>query len=241
MVEHIEVGDGALIGDVAFRSGSHLVEYRQGVAHGTVSLLGNHVQRRVFGGDAFLRGDVLQLLHDVVHGDAREIVDLAAAEYGGYDFVLLGGGEDEDGMRRRLLERLEESVERLLREHVHLVDDEHAVAANLRRNAHLVDEVAYVVNRVVRCGVELHDVVAALLVECHARFALVASLAFGGGIQAVDGLGKDAGTRSLAHASRSAEQIGVRQTVALDCRLQGVGESLLPNHAAKRGGTVFSG
>ena len=139
VVEHIEVGDGALIGDVALRGGSHLVEYRQGVAHGTVSLLGNHVQRRVFGGDAFLRGDVLQLLHDVVHGDAREIVDLAATKYGGYDFVLLGGCEDEDGMRRRLLERLEECVERLLREHVHLVDDEHAVAANLRRNAHLVD------------------------------------------------------------------------------------------------------
>ena len=54
--------------------------------------------------------------------------------------MLLGSGKDEDRMRRRLLESLEEGVERRLREHVHLVDDIYAVSSYLRRYADLVHE-----------------------------------------------------------------------------------------------------
>ena len=43
-------------------------------------------------------------------------------------------------MCRRFLESLEESVERSLREHVHLVDDVYAILSYLRRDADLIHQ-----------------------------------------------------------------------------------------------------
>lgn len=84
---------------------------------------------------------------------------------------------------------------------MHLVDDEYAVTAVDRRNLHLVGEVADVVDRVVRRGVEFDDVERAVFVECAARGAFVAGVSLGGGVSAVDGLGEYAGAGSLAYAS----------------------------------------
>ena len=149
VVEHIEVVDGTLVGDIAKRGGRHLVEDGERVAHGTVGFLCNHIEGGRLGGDALLRGDILQLLHHVVDGDAREVVDLATRQYGGDNFLLLGGGKNEDGVGGRLLKCLEECIECRRRQHVHLVDDKHAILSDLRRNLHLVDEVANVIYRVV--------------------------------------------------------------------------------------------
>ena len=54
---------------------------------------------------------------------------LAARQDGRRDLVELGRGEDEDHVRRRLLEGLEEGVEGLRGEHVDFVDDVDLVAA----------------------------------------------------------------------------------------------------------------
>jgi hypothetical protein len=48
------------------------------------------------------------------------------------DLVRLGRREDELHVRRRLLERLQQRVEGLRGEHVHLVDDVDLVAVALR-------------------------------------------------------------------------------------------------------------
>ena len=63
--------------------------------------------------------------------------------------MLLGGGEDENGVSRGLLESLQEGIERCSRQHVHLVDDIHAIFAYWGRDAHLVDEGAHIIHRVV--------------------------------------------------------------------------------------------
>ena len=107
---------------------------------------------------------------------------------------------------------------------MHLINDEDAVASRLRRNAHLLGQVADVVHAVVGRGIQLVDVVGALFVEGFARGALVASLALGRGMLTVDGLGKDAGARRLAHTAWAAEEVSVRQPSAGDSRLQGVGQ-----------------
>lgn len=52
-----------------------------------------------------------KMLYDVAHRDAVEVIDLAPRENGGYDFVLLGGGENEYDVARGLFESLEKSVE----------------------------------------------------------------------------------------------------------------------------------
>ena len=59
------------------RETHHLVEYREGVAHTPVGLLGDDVERFGFGGDALLRSDILQVLGNVGRGDALEVIDLA--------------------------------------------------------------------------------------------------------------------------------------------------------------------
>ena len=103
--------------------------------------------------------------YDVLHGHAAEVVDLATGENGWEQFVLLGGGKDEDSVFGWLFESLQKGVEGSSGEHVNLIDDEHFVFAHLRRNVHLLNELADVVNTVVGCCVEFVNVVGALFVE----------------------------------------------------------------------------
>ena len=213
-----------MIGDMPLGRSGHLVKDGQSVAHGAIGLLGNDVERCRLGLDMLLLADILQLLHDIGHRDSGKVIDLAARQNGGDHLLLFGGRQDKDGIFGRLLQRLEEGVEGSLRQHVHLIDDEHAVTSRLRRNAHLFGQVADVVHAVVRCAIQLIDIVGALLVECLARCALVAGLAIGSGVLAVDGFGKDTCTGRLTHATRAAEEVGMRQTSAGNGRLQRVGQ-----------------
>ena len=61
-------------------------------------------------------------LGDLVGGDPGEVVPLATREHGDRDLVRLGRGEEELDVLGRLLERLEQGVERPGREHVDFVD-----------------------------------------------------------------------------------------------------------------------
>ena len=233
-VEHVEVFNHLLVGDVALTERRSLVEDAQRVAHAAVGLLGNDGQRLVLILDALLLGHVLQVGHGVLHRHALEVVNLAAAQDGGQDLVLLGGGEDEDDVCRRLLQRLEEGVEGGRREHVHLVDDKHLVASQLRRYARLLHECLDMLHGVVRRGVKLEDVQRALLVERLARLTLVTGLAIGRRILAIDGFGKDAGTGGLAYAARPAKQVGMRQLARLHGVLQRGGQTALSHHRVER-------
>ncbi len=107
----------------------------------------------------------------VGHGHTLEVVYLASAQDGRQNLVLLGGGEDEDHVRWRLLQRLKEGIEGSGAEHVYLVDDEHLVLAHLRRDAGLLHQGLDVVHTIVAGGVQLKDVVRALLVERLAALA----------------------------------------------------------------------
>ena len=68
-------------------------------------------------------GDPAQHLGDLLERRALEVEALAAVDDRRHDLVRLGGREDEDGVRRRLLERLQERVPGLAGEHVRLVED----------------------------------------------------------------------------------------------------------------------
>ena len=191
--------------------------------------------------DALLGRNVLQIADHVFDADAVEVIGLAAGEDGGQDLVLLGGGQDEDGMCRGLFERLEEGVEGCLREHVHLVDDIYAVAAHLRGNAHLVGQRADVVDRVVGGGVELVDAVGTAFRERAAGFTRSARFQVRSGVAAVDGLGEDAGGTGLAHAARAAEEVSVRELSPLDRVLERPGDVFLAQQRLEAVGAVFPG
>ncbi len=68
-------------------------------------------------------GDPADHLGDLLERGALEVEALAAIDDRRHHLLRLGGGEDEDGVRRRLLERLQEGVPGLLGEHVGLVED----------------------------------------------------------------------------------------------------------------------
>ena len=238
--EHIQVLADKVVGEVASREAHHLVKDGQRIAHTAVSLLGNEVQGLGLGRITLLLGHILEMLHHALNGHALEVVHLTAAQDGGQDLVLLGGGQDEDDVRGRFLQRLQERIEGGTREHVHLVDDEHLVATYLRRNLHLLDQLADVLHRVVAGGIQFVDAHRALFVEGLAALTLSAGLSFGRRCQAVDGLGKDAGTRRLTHSARPAEEVGMSQLTRRDGILQRRGQRTLPHDGIKRQWPVFS-
>ena len=239
-IEHIQVVYHLLVGDVPLTEGRHLVEYRQSVAHTTVSLLGNDVQCLLLVGDAFFLGHHLQMVHDIGNSHTLKVVYLAPTDNRGQDLVLLGRGEDEDDMCWRLLQGLEEGIEGSCGKHVHLVDDEHLIFADLRRDACLLHQHLDVLHGVVRGSIQLEDVIRPLFVEGLAALTVVACFPLFGGRLTVDGLGEDACAGSFSHASRSAEKVGMCQLSALHRILQRGGQCLLSHHRIEGHRPVFA-
>ncbi len=142
-------------------------------------------------------------------------------------------------MRRRLLERFQQRVERVLGEHVHFVDQVDLVAAARRRVLHVVQQVARVVDLGLRRRVDLDQVDEAAFVDLDAGAALAAGLR-GDALLAVERLGEDARDRRLADAARAREQVRVMQPARLqrvDQRLQHV---LLPDRVGEGLGPPFA-
>ena len=106
-------------------------------------------------------------------GIELEVVALAPRQDRDRDLVDLGRREDELHVRRRLLERLQERVPRVLREHVDLVHDEDLEAVARRPVGQALLEPPHLVDAVVAGAVDLLDVdvgPAAISVHCaHSR------------------------------------------------------------------------
>ena len=153
VVQDIEVPDDILVFDVGSAERHSLVEDREGVAHRSVGLLGDHVEGLVVDLYVFFRGYIPEIQDHVRDRDPVEVVCLAAGQDRRENLVLLCCGENEYGVCRRLLKSLEEGVEGGRREHVHLIDDIDAVLADLRGDLHLVHQVLDVLHTVVGRGV----------------------------------------------------------------------------------------
>ena len=241
VIDDPEVADDVGVADVRTAEGDALVEEGEGVAHGSVGLLGYDMQAFVIDLYVFAPGYVPEVLHHVRDGDTVEIVCLAAGQDGGEYLVLLGGAEDEDGVCGGLFQGLEESVESLGAEHVHLVYDVNAVPADLGWYLHLFQQAADVIDAVVRCGIELVDAVGTALLEGEAGFAGTARFEVGPRVRAVYGFGEDARGAGLAHPARAAEQVCMGQLPSLYGVLEGPGYVVLPDEGFERVGTVLPG
>ena len=110
-VEHVQVLNHFFVSDIPLAERYGLVEDGQGIAHAAIGFLGNHVQRILLVGNAFLFSHHLQMIHDVGNGHALEVVDLATADDGGENLVFLGGGKDKDDMSGRFFQRFKEGIE----------------------------------------------------------------------------------------------------------------------------------
>ena len=175
-------------------------------------------------------GDAAQLIDDRPRPDRAQLEDLRPRQDRLGDLVQLGRRHHEDDVRRRLLHRLEEGVERRARELVDLVDDEDLVAIARRPHLQAVDDhLADVVDAGVRRGVDLEHVEVAALGDLDAGVADAAGVRRRP-LLAVEGAGQDAGGRGLADAAGAGEHEGLGDAAGRDGVAKGLGDALLPDH-----------
>ena len=240
IVEHIEVVDGGLVGDIPSCERCHLVKDRQRIAHTAISLSSNDIECSFFTLDALLLRHVLKMAHRVAHLHTVKVVNLTARENRGKNLVLLRSSKNENGVCRRFFQRFEKSIESRLRQHMHLVNDKHFVASHLRRNLHLLNEFADVVNGIVGSSIQFVNVVGATFIEGYATFAMITRFSALTRCETVDSFSENACRSGLTHTSRTAEKIGVRQFSCSNRVFKCCGKRTLPHHTIEIGGTIFA-
>ena len=216
-------GADALAGE-----GNHLVEGAQRVAHAALARSREQQQGVRVGLDLLGLGDACELVGDAAGPDRAQLELLRPRPDRLRDLVQLRRRHHEDDVRRRFLDRLEQCVERAVRQHVHFVDDEDLVAIAGRGDAEpLDDHFADVVDTGVRRGVELDHVDVAALGDLDAGIARAARVGGRPGL-AVERAREDAGGGRLADAAGSREDERLGDAPALD----GVAQRLRHAHLA---------
>ena len=211
----------------------HLVEQALGVPHRALARAGDHAQPGLGHLDLLCLTDAPQPLDHDAHRDALELEPLHPGQDRLRDPLRLGGREQEQHVRRRLLQRLEERVERPLRQHVDLVDDVDLLAAPHREVLHALPQLADVLDRVVARPVDLDDVLAASPQDLPAARALPARRRRRA-LLAVQRPRQRPRRGRLPHAPRAGEQERVVDPVQADRVLQGLRHMTLTGDLLKR-------
>ena len=224
--------------DRATGGGGELVERRLGVAVRAARAARDECERLVGHVDALGVGDQAELLDEILQSRPLEDERLAARAHGRQHLRQIRRAEDEDEVRRRLLDELQKRVPRCVRQLVRLVEDVDLVAPLDRLEHDAVADLADVVDAALRRCVHLHDV------ERRARRDRRADVARPVGRRrragrAVERLREDPRHRRLAGAARAGEEIRLADGVAGDRVAQCPDDRLLPDHVREALGTVF--
>ncbi len=198
----------ALQVDLRAAEGDCLVQEAQRIAQASLRRARQQIRRCRLQLELLARRHLLQSLDDDAQADATEIEALAARDDGGQHFVRLSGGQHEDDVWRRLLQRLEQRIEGRRGQHMDLVDHVDFVAAAAAHQVGVLAQLADVVHTGIRGGVYLDDVRRVAGHDLAAGEAFVARLAVAR-VGAVDRLGQQARRTGLAGAARPTEEIGV--------------------------------
>ena len=141
-------------------------------------------------------------------------------------------------MLRRLLNDLQQCIERGDGQHMHLVNDVHP-ALHLRRSVDgIIPQVPHIVHTVVGGCVNLQHIHTASRINAPAGRADIAGIAILG-IQAIHRLGQNFGTAGLSCTPGAGEQVGMAQPSRLKLGLERLGNARLPHHLVKGLGPVF--
>ena len=142
-------------------------------------------------------------------------------------------------MRRRLLQRFQQRVERRLRQHVDFVNQINLVAAARRRIHRVVDQLAHVVDAGIAGGIDFEQIDEAARIDLDAGTALTAWLR-SRALLAVQRLGKNARDRGLADPARAGKQQRVMQPSAVQRMGERAHDVLLPDQFGKAAWTPFA-
>ncbi len=116
-------------------------------------------------------------------------------------------------MFRRFFKRLQESVERLVRQHVHLVNEVHLVAATRGRILDVIRQLTHIINAGPGRGVDFNQI------HKPAFLDLLAARAFTTGVRGYAGFAVEAACKQtpnggLAYPTGPREQISMMKTLA---------------------------
>jgi hypothetical protein len=217
----------------------HLVEGRERVTNASLGMTSDDLERVRCDVDVLGLGDLAEVGLEDVDRDAPEVESLGARDDRLKDLVSLGGREDEDDVRRRLLEGLQERVERLGRQHVDLVDHVDLAAGTRRGESDAGQDLSGFVHLGVGGRVHLDHVEGRSVGDRDARRALPARVGRGA-LLAVQRLGQDAGGAGLAGPSGAGEEVGVRHPILGDGVREGLRNVLLAEDLAERLGPVLA-
>ncbi len=228
-------------GQAGASEGNDLVQQAFGVPHAAVHPPRNEGQGIALHVVPAFLADHGQVIHDGGSRYAPEVEPLAPGEHGGDHLPGIGGGEYEVHVGGRLFQRLQQRVEGLLGEHVHFVDDVDLVLALAGRVLDALEQVRPdLFDAVVGGAVDLQHVDAPAFRYFLAERTVVAG-GYGGTVDAVQGLGQDAGRGRLAHAAGSGEQVGMGDLACLYGVFKRGGDVFLADYAVEFLGTPFSG
>ena len=176
--------------------------------------------------------DASEHAHELGEPRAREDERLAARAHGRQHLGEVGRAEDEDEVRRRLLDQLQQRVPGGIRELVRLVEDVDLVAPLRRLEDDALADLADVVDAALRGGVHLDHVEGGAVRD---RDAGVADLVGRRrrALLAVERLREDARHRGLAGAARAGEEVRLPHLSELDRVAERPHDRLLPDHVVE--------
>ena len=219
--------------DRARRRAEQLLEERLAVAHAAGGPAGDEVQRLGRDLGPFRLDDLRQPPGDRRRVDRDEVEPLAAREDRDRELVGLGRAEHELDVARRLLQRLEQCVEGLAREHVDFVDDVDLEAAPRRPHRHVLAQLPDLVDAAVARRVDLDDVHVLPGGDRRAGVAGIARFRGRPG-RTLQCLGEDPRRARLAHAAGAGEQVGVADPARRDRAGQAAGHVLLADEVGEQ-------
>ncbi len=195
-----------LLADRIAGKGRDLIHERQRVTHRTIRLARQKQQSRIIDPQLFPLRDRAQVPRQFIGRDATEVITLGARKNRFGNFERLGRGENEHHVRRRLLERLEQGIERRAGQAVHFVDDIDAPFSVGRQVADILPEGTDIIHPGIGGGVDFQHVERAPAGDLLAG-GTFATRRFRGAVDAVDRFGQNPRDRRFAGPARTAKQI----------------------------------
>ncbi len=200
---------------------------------------GDEFQGLLLGSHPFRLGHPLEVAGQLRRGEPPEVEALAAGHHRRGHAMGLGGGEDEGDMPGRFLQNLQERVERLVGEHVHLVDDVDLAAGSSGGVAHPVAQLPHLVDATVGGTVDLHHIQGRAIGDPDARLAAVAGLG-GHPLLTVEPFGQKPGHGGLSSTPGAGEQVSVGHPSFPQGPGQGSHHVILAHHILKTLGTPLA-
>ena len=226
--------------------GDRLIEQRQRIAHRAFGGARDQPERLGLDLDAFLGGDIAEVLHQHVGIDAAQIESLAARQHRHRHLADFGGREHEFGVLGRLLQRLQKGVEGRIRQHVHFVDDVDLVARAGRGIAHAIVDLTDVIDAGVRGGVHLQHIHVPAFhdrLTMHAEHRHVDGRPFHRAIGqfVVERTRQNARSGGLADAAHAGQHPGLRNPPSLERIGQRPHHGVLADQMVEAAGAIFAG